>query len=177
MKPKGSKSSEGIVSEMPNEHLHEPFIDGLKDIYDAEKRLTKAIPKLMKAATSPQLKAGLEAHLAETEGHVERLEKVFESIGETAKGKACEAMKGLVEEGEEATECECDMGRDAMIIAAAQKVEHYEIATYGTLRAWAEAMDHTEAAALLAETLAEEKAADEKLTKIAEESCDCSENQ
>jgi ferritin-like metal-binding protein YciE len=169
MKSKATDREESNVSEMPNEHLHEPFIDGLKDIYDAEKRLTKALPKMAKAATSPQLKAAIEAHLVETEGHVERLEKVFESIGETAKGKACEAMKGLIEEGEEATECDCDMGRDALIIASAQKVEHYEIATYGTLRNWAEAMGHAEAAALLEETLREEKAADEKLTEIHEE--------
>lgn len=174
MRNQKSESTSSTDTEMPNAHLHEPFLDALKDIYDAEKRLVKAIPKLAKAATSEDLKEGLEKHLLETEGHVERLEQVFKSVGETAKGKTCAAMKGLVEEGDEATDCDCEMGRDAMIIAAAQKVEHYEIATYGTLRAWAEAMGHTEAAAILGATLNEEKAADEKLTKIAEESCDCS---
>lgn len=159
---------------MPNEVLHEPFIDGLKDIYDAEKRLVKAIPKLIKAATSEALKEGLTNHLKETEGHVTRLEKVFASIGEDAKSKPCAAMKGLVEEGGEATEEEDDQSRDAAIIAAAQKVEHYEIATYGTLRTWAESMGHSKAAQLLNETLEEEKAADEKLTEIFQEECNCS---
>lgn len=178
MKAQGNKTGgSGVMeAEMPNAHLHEPFIDALKDVFDAEKQLVKAIPKLAKAATSESLKECLSSHLSETEGHVSRLEKVFESIGETAKGKTCAAMKGLVEEGSEATKQKDGSARDASIIAAAQKVEHYEIATYGTLRAWAEAMGHEEASSILQETLDEEKAADEKLNEIAEEECNCSES-
>lgn len=164
----GTKSNEGETAPMKNAFLHEPFINGLKDVYSAEKQLVKALPNLAKAATSPTLKQGIFDHLAETEGHVMRLEEVFSSIGETAKAKTCEAMKGLVAEGEEATEEEEGNARDAAIIAAAQKVEHYEIATYGTLKTWATQMGHTEAAELLEETLNEEKAADEKLTAEAE---------
>src|SRR5436190_1173933 len=104
MRHQAQSSGGTATAEMPNEFLHEPFVEGLKDIYDAEKQLVKAIPKLIKAATSPDLKEGLSNHLRETEGHVKRLEQVFESIGETAKGKKCAAMKGLVEEGGEAAE-------------------------------------------------------------------------
>jgi len=176
MREQGMSDDNGVaVADMPNAHLHAPFVDGLKDIYDAEKQLMKALPKLVKAARSDALRQGLSAHLAETGEHVTRLERVFESIGETAKGKSCPAMKGLVEEGSEAAKEKDPKSRDAAIIAAAQKVEHYEIATYGTLRTWAEAMGHNEAAGLLAETLREEKAADEKLTEIAELDCNCSE--
>ncbi|HLX64994.1 MAG TPA: ferritin-like domain-containing protein [Planctomycetota bacterium] len=164
------------VAEMPNEHLHEPFVEGLKDMYDAEKRLVKAIPKLVKAASCESLKQGLSKHLKETAGHVNRLEKVFQSIGETAKTKTCPAMKGLVEEGADATNEDDERSRDAAIIAAAQKVEHYEIASYGTLRTWAEAMGHNEAADLLEETLNEEKAADKKLTEIAKTECNKAES-
>jgi ferritin-like metal-binding protein YciE len=177
MREQKSTSSGTATAEMPNAHLHEPFIDGLKDIYDAEKQLVKAIPKLIKAATSQSLKDGLTHHLHETEGHVTRLETAFESIGESAKAKMCPVMKGLVEEGGEATKQKDTNSRDAAIIAAAQKVEHYEIATYGTLRAWAEAMGHDQAAQLLSDTLDEEKAADEKLTEIAEEGCGCSKDE
>ncbi len=172
---KGEFGSGTALAEMPNEHLHEPFVDGLKDMYDAEKQLVKAIPKLVKAATSKSLAEGLSSHLRETEGHVTRLERAFSSIGETAKTKTCPAMKGLVEEGGDAAKLKDPQARDAAIIAAAQKVEHYEIASYGTLRSWAEAMGHDEAATLLSETLEEEKAADEKLTQIAEEECNCDE--
>jgi len=175
MREELTSSGGAAVAEMPNEHLHEPFIDGLKDIYDAEKQLVKAIPKLIKAATSTALSQGLSDHLQETHGHVTRLEKVFESIGEKAKSKTCAAMKGLVEEGGEATKQKDPHSRDAAIIAAAQKVEHYEIATYGTLRTWANAMGHDDAASLLDATLEEEKAADEKLTQVAEEECNCEE--
>jgi len=170
--PKSKTAAPAAVAddnEMPNAFLHEPFLDGLKDVYDAEKQLVKALPKMIKAATSEALKKGISDHLVETEGHVTRLEEVFESLGETPKAKTCEAMKGLTAEGEEATKQKNPKSRDAAIIAAAQKVEHYEIATYGTLRAWAEAMGHEEAADLLEETLEEEKAADEKLTEVSEE--------
>lgn len=161
-----------IMSEgMRNPHLHAPFVNGLKDIYDAEKQLVNAIPKLIKAADHVDLIDALSTHLRETQNHVVRLEKVFKSIGETPNSKTCPAMKGLVEEGGEATREKEVLSRDASIIAAAQKVEHYEIGTYGTLRSWAEAMGHDEAAALLEENLEEEKAADEKLTAVAKELC------
>jgi ferritin-like metal-binding protein YciE len=170
---KSSGGSAVAETEMENEFLHEPFVEGLKDIYDAEKQLLKAIPKLEKAATDPALKEALSNHLRETEGQVKRLERVFESIDEPAKSKTCAAMKGLVEEGGEATKEKDTKGRDACIIAAAQKVEHYEIATYGTLRAWAESMGHDEAAGLLEETLEEEKAADVTLSEVADGECGC----
>ena len=173
MKSKKSGNSAVAETEMENEFLHQPFIEGLKDIYDAEKQLLKALPKLEKAATDPNLKEALSNHLRETEGHVKRLERVFESIDEPAKSKTCAAMKGLVEEGGEAAKEKETDSRDACIIAAAQKVEHYEIATYGTLRSWAESMGHDEAAELLEETLEEEKAADEKLNEVAAQECGC----
>jgi ferritin-like metal-binding protein YciE len=154
-----------------NEELHELFLDELADLLNAETQLTKALPKMAKAAQSPELRDAFESHLAETEGHVERLKEVFTSLGEKPKTKTCKAMKGLVEEGSELmTEQKGTSVIDAALIAAAQKVEHYEIASYGTVRAWAEQMGHSEAVSLLDETLAEEKAADEKLTAIAEES-------
>jgi len=175
MRNSDSTIEEGDVAtmEMPNAHLHEPFIDGLRDALSAENQLVEAIPKLIKAATSEQLKEGLSSHLLETEGHVKRLEEVFASLDEAATEKTCEAMKGLVKEGNEATKVKDSKSRDASIIAAAQKVEHYEIATYGTLRTWAEAMGHDEAAELLDATLNEEKIADEKLTEVAESECNC----
>jgi ferritin-like metal-binding protein YciE len=145
------------------------FEDELKDIYWAEKALTKAIPKMVKNATSDELVEALESHLQETEGQVERLEQVFESIEKKAVAKKCEAMAGLVKEAEEIMK-EADKGamRDAAIISAAQKVEHYEIATYGTLRTFAQTLGLDEVVSLLEETLNEEKGADEKLTEIAE---------
>lgn len=150
-----------------HEKLNELFVDGLKDIYWAEKALTKALPKMIKNATSEELVDALTNHLAETEGQVTRLEKVFASVDEKAVAKKCLAMEGLIKEGDEIMkEAEEGMMCDAGIIAAGQKVEHYEIATYGTLRAYAEILGHTEAAGLLQETLDEEKAADEKLTEI-----------
>ncbi len=149
------------------EGLHEFFVDGLKDIYYAEKALTKAIPKMIKNATSPDLVQALTNHLVETEGQVTRLQDIFESIDEKAKAKKCDAIDGLIKEAE-GIMSETDKGimRDAGIIAAGQKVEHYEIATYGTLAAYAGFLGLEQAKSLLAQSLAEEKAADEKLTEI-----------
>lgn len=149
--------------------LQKLFEDMLKDIYWAEKALLKAIPKMAKNATSEELVDALQQHLEETQGQVERLEQVFESLGKKATAKKCAAMAGLIEEAEEIMS-ENDEGamRDAGIIAAGQKVEHYEIATYGTLRTFAQILGLEEAVELLEETLEEEKAADEKLTEVAE---------
>jgi ferritin-like metal-binding protein YciE len=142
----------------------------VKDLYDAENRLTKAIPKLAKASTHEELKTALERHLGETENHVSRLEQVFELLDERPKAKACEGMKGLIEEGDEHAkeDYETDDLRDAMIIGSAQRVEHYEIAGYGTAIAHARLLGLDDVVELLEETLEEEKAADEKLTEVAE---------
>ena len=145
--------------------LRETFLDELADIYDAEKQLVKALPKMAKAAENQQLKEGIEEHLEETEEHVSRLEQVFEHLGQKAKAKKCRAMAGLLEEGQELIK---EKAGDAALIAAAQKVEHYEIATYGSLKSWAEFMEENDVVDLLEETLEEEKSADEKLTEIAE---------
>jgi ferritin-like metal-binding protein YciE len=151
--------------------LQKLFEDELRDIYGAEKALLKAIPKMVKKATSDELVTALEEHLAVTEGQIERLEEVFDNIGQPARAKKCEAMEGLVKEAEEIMK-EADQGmvRDAAIISAAQKVEHYEIATYGTLCAFAKTLGMEEVAQLLEETLNEEKEADVTLTEIAESS-------
>lgn len=151
--------------------LRDLFVDELKDIYWAEKELLKAIPKMIKNATSEELADALTSHLQVTKNHVTRLEKVFASIGEKAEAKKCEAMAGLLKEGGEIME-ETEKGvvRDAGIILAAQKVEHYEIATYGTLHIFADTIGETIAASLLESTLEEEKEADVALTKIAESS-------
>jgi ferritin-like metal-binding protein YciE len=166
------KSTGGLKSsrDMDNSALHELFVTELKDIYWAEKHLVKNLPKLVKAATSQELKEALQMHLEETEQQVTRLEQVFESIDEKVSAKKCEAMAGLVEEANDGVldTDEGTMVRDVAIIASAQKVEHYEIASYGTLRTLAQVMGHTEAEQLLSETLDEEKSADEKLTEIAE---------
>lgn len=145
------------------------FEDELKDIYWAEKALLKALPKMAKNATSEELIEAIENHLEETEMQVQKVEQVFEVIGKKPVAKKCEAMAGLVKEAEEIMK-ECDKGamRDAGIISAAQKVEHYEIASYGTLRTFAQVLNLTEAVSLLEEILNEEKMADEKLTEIAE---------
>ena len=149
--------------------LHDAFIDELRDTYDAEKQLTKALPKLAKAASSPELRDAFEAHLEETQGQIERLEQVFESLDEKVRGKHCDGMAGIIEEGKSVLEEDFDdTTMDACLIASAQRAEHYEMAAYGTLVAWAKAMGHTEAATLLQETLDEEKAADEKLSALAE---------
>jgi ferritin-like metal-binding protein YciE len=149
--------------------LHDAFIDELRDCYDAEKQLTKALPKLAKAASSPDLRAAFEAHLEETRGQIERLEQVFASLGEKVRGKHCDGIAGIIEEGKAIMQEEFDESTmDACLIAAGQRAEHYEMAAYGTLVAWALAMGHSEAADLLQQTLDEEKAADEKLSEIAE---------
>jgi len=141
----------------------------LRDIYDAEKQLTKALPKLAKKATHEELKAAFQQHLGQTEQHIERLEQVFESLELPAKGKKCDGMRNLIKEGEEMlAEAEDDATRDAVMIAAAQKVEHYEIASYGTMRTWANLLGHDDVAQLLEETLNEEKETDQNLTQIAE---------
>jgi ferritin-like metal-binding protein YciE len=149
--------------------LHDAFIDELRDAYDAEKQLTKALPKLAKAAASDELREAFESHLEETRGHVERLEQVFASLDEKVRGKHCDGIAGIIEEGKSVMDQDFDeQAMDACLIAAGQRAEHYEMAAYGTLIAWATAMGHTEAAELLQETLDEEKAADEKLTTLAE---------
>lgn len=149
--------------------LHELFLDELSDLHNAEQQLVKALPKMHKAALADDLKAAIESHLAETEGHVDRLDEVFQSLGEKPKRKTCAAMKGIIEEASELLkEQKGKTSLDAAIIAAAQKAEHYEIASYGTVRAWAQQMGHEEAVSLLEATLNEERAADEKLTEIAE---------
>lgn len=160
--------SKSMNAPMPSSQLMKLFEDELKDIYWAEKALTKAIPKLIKNATSQELIDALTSHLAETENQVTRLEHVFESIDKKAVSKKCEAMEGLIKEAEEIMESsEAGAMCDAGIISAGQKVEHYEIASYGTLRQFAETLGLTEAVSLLAATLEEEKAADEKLSEVA----------
>jgi len=147
------------------------FVDQLQDLYDAEQRLTKALPKMAAAAHDPKLKSAFEQHLRETENQVARLERVFQSVSQTAKSKTCAAMKGLIEEGEEAVNAKGDPDvKDAALIAAAQRVEHYEMAGYGTARAFAQRLGRHEAAQLLQQTLQEEQATDKKLTQLAEQS-------
>lgn len=150
--------------------LREALTDELRDILHAEKQITKALPKMMKKASSEELKAAFEKHLAETELQIERLEKVFELLDETAKAKPCEAMKGIIEEAQEQMgEDMTDEVMDAILLACAQKVEHYEICSYGTVVAWAEGLGLDDVAELLNETLEEEKATDEILTQLATE--------
>ena len=150
--------------------LHDAFIDELRDLYDAEKQLTKALPKLAKAATNPDLRTAFESHLEETRGHVERLEEVFGSLEEKVRGKHCDGIAGIIDEGKNIMGEDFDEATmDACLIAAGQRAEHYEMAAYGTLVAWARAMGHDDAADLLQQTLDEEKAADEKLSALAEE--------
>ena len=152
---------------MSAENLHELFVEELKDIYDAEKQLVKALPKMAKAAESGELRAAFEEHLEITRMQVGRLEEVFKLLGMAARGKTCEGMKGLIEEGQEAMEELEGSTLDAALIASAQKVEHYEIATYGTLATFAEVLEMEEAKDLLGQTLDEEKEADERLTGVA----------
>jgi ferritin-like metal-binding protein YciE len=152
---------------MAAENLQELFVNELRDIYDAEKQLTRALPKMAKAAESEELRAAFEEHLEVTRGHVGRLEEVFKQLGMAARGKPCEGMKGLIEEGEEVMEEMEGSTLDAALIASAQKVEHYEIASYGTLATFAEVLEMQQAKDLLGQTLEEEKEADEKLTAIA----------
>ena len=149
--------------------LHDAFLDELRDVYDAEKQLTKALPKMVKAASSKELRTAFEEHLEETRGQIERLEQAFAGLGEKARGKHCDGIAGIIEEGKAILEEDFeDETLDACLIAAGQRAEHYEMAAYGTLVAWARAMEHTEVAELLQETLEEEKAADKKLTELAE---------
>jgi ferritin-like metal-binding protein YciE len=149
--------------------LHDAFIDELRDAYNAEKQLTKALPKLAKASSNPKLRQAFEAHLQETQGHIARLEQVFESLDEKVRGKHCDGIAGIIEEGKSVlAEDFDDITMDACLIAAGQRAEHYEMAAYGTLVAWAQTMGHTEAATLLQQTLDEEKAADKKLSGLAE---------
>jgi ferritin-like metal-binding protein YciE len=149
--------------------LHEAFIDELRDAYDAEKQLLKALPKMAKKASSEDLTAAFEAHLEETRGHVDKLEQVFGTLGEKVRGKHCDGIAGIIEEGKSVMEEDFDAETmDACLIAGGQRAEHYEMAAYGTLIAWAKVMGHTDAADLLEEILEEEKAADEKLTALAE---------
>lgn len=146
------------------------LVEELRDLYDAERRLTKAIPKMAKAATNDELREALNAHLTETEGHVTRLEQAFESLDEAARAKTCAGIKGIIEEGDEhvGEDYDDDGLRDAVIIGSAQRVEHYEMAAYGTAVAHARLLDLDEIVALLEATLEEEKTADRKLTRIAE---------
>ena len=163
-----AKTTNNKKSTMKSSQLMELFEDELKDIYWAEKALTTAIPKMIKNATSEELIAALTSHLTETKNQVERVEQVFEAIGKKPEAVKCEAMAGLIKEaGEIMEECEEGAMRDAGIISAGQKVEHYEIATYGTLRQFAETLGLTKVVKLLEETLAEEKAADVQLTEVA----------
>ena len=165
---KRAQTKEAKRAEMQSSQLMKLFEEELKDIYWAEKALTKAIPKMIKNATSADLIDALENHLMETEEQVKRVEQVFELTGKKAVAKKCEAMEGLIKEATEIMEdCEEGAMRDAGIISAGQKVEHYEIASYGTLRQFAETLGLAEAVALLEETLNEEKIADEKLTEVA----------
>lgn len=164
-----SKKEKTKETQDDSSKLHKLFEEELKDIYWAEKALTKAIPKMIKKATSQELIDALENHLEETEAQVERVEQVFEILGKSAQAKKCEAMDGLIKEAEELmTESDEGVVRDAAIISAAQKVEHYEIASYGTLATFAKTLGLDDAAELLVATLNEEKNADETLTTVAE---------
>lgn len=148
--------------------LEDLFLDELADMYDAEQRIVKALPKMAKAATCDDLKAAIQSHLKETEGHVKKLEQVFQCFGEKAKGKTCEATKGLLEEGDEiAAEFKGSPAINAALIAAAQKVEHYEMASYGCLHEWAGLLENQKAVTILQGILEEEKAANEALTELA----------
>lgn len=166
---KTSTGKSGMTGKMENSEFHEFFVDELKDIYWAEQHLVKALPKMQKAATSTDLAAAFEKHTKETQDHIATLEKVFELLEEKAVAKKCDAMEGLLEEAKSIME-DTDSGtmiRDAGLILAAQKVEHYEIATYGTLRAFAETMGHTEVVHLIEQTLENEKNTDVALTVLA----------
>jgi ferritin-like metal-binding protein YciE len=154
---------------MAGNNLREALVDEIRDLYNAEKQLVKALPKMAKGASSEELREAFESHLEETEGQVARLERIFELLDEKPRGKHCAGMAGIIEEGSEKLQEDLeDAVLDACLIASAQKVEHYEIGAYGTAIAWAEALELTEVAQVLQESLAEEKSADEKLTALAE---------
>ena len=151
------------------EDLRDLYIDQLRDLYNAENQLLKALPKMAKAASNEDLSQSFLDHLEETKGHVDRLKEIFDKLGKKPNGKTCKAMQGLVEEGAEAIDEDADpQVKDAGLIAAAQRVEHYEMAGYGTVRSFAKLLGDTQAAKLLQQTLEEEGAADKKLTKLAE---------
>jgi len=155
---------------MPTDGLRELYIDELKDLHNAENQLVKALPKMAKAASSEELRQGFEEHLEQTKEHVQRLEEIFKALDESPKGKKCVGMEGLVKEGSEIMQEDFDDSvLDAALIGAAQRVEHYEIAAYGTVAAFAKLLGETQHASLLEETLEEEKETDEKLTELAEE--------
>ena len=155
---------------MQQQALRDLYIDELRDIYNAETQMVKALPKMAKAATSEELRSGFEEHLEQTRGHVQRLEQIFEALDEKPTGKKCAGMEGLVKEGSEmiGDDFEGEV-KDAGLIGAAQRVEHYEIAAYGTVRAFAELLNERNAVELLSETLEEEKETDKKLTQLASE--------
>jgi ferritin-like metal-binding protein YciE len=171
---KAQTASKGIGTDgskevwMSDQKLKELYIDELKDLFNAENQLVKALPKLAKAATSQDLRGGFEEHLEQTKGHVERLESIFKSLGENPKGKKCKGMEGLVEEGSEAIEEYEGPVRDVALIGAAQRVEHYEMAGYGTVVALAKQLGKDKHADLLHKTLKEEKETDAKLTELSE---------
>ena len=155
---------------MSKNSLKELYVEELKDLFSAENQLTKALPKMAKAASSDELRQGFEGHLEQTRGHVERLQQIFEQLGEKATGKKCLGMEGLIKEGAETIgEDFGDAMMDAALISAAQRVEHYEIAGYGSVIAYADLLGESEQASLLRETLEEEKETDEKLTELAKE--------
>jgi ferritin-like metal-binding protein YciE len=153
---------------MEQNDLRELYVDELKDLYDAENQLIKALPKMAEAATSDQLRLGFEQHLEQTREHAQRIERIFNSMGEKVKGKKCKGMKGLISEGEDVMSEDYDGElMDAALISAAQRVEHYEIAAYGTVRTFANILGEQEAVTLLEQTLEEEKQTDKKLTELA----------
>ncbi len=154
---------------MKLESMEDLFLEQIEDLYDAEKRLVRALPKMAEASTSQALRQAIHSHLMETEGHVSRLENIFRTLGKSAKSQTCDAMKGLISEGEDMIkDTDASPLRDAGIIACANRVEHYEIAGYGSARTFAQSLGLREAASLLDQTLQEEKAADQKLTQLAE---------
>jgi ferritin-like metal-binding protein YciE len=151
--------------------LKQLYVEELKDAFDAENQIVKALPKIIKSASTPKLREAIEAHLQQTKGHVQRLEQIFKGLGEPAKAKKCDGLRGILEEGEK-TISDGEQGPvlDAGLIAGAQRVEHYEMAAYGSLKTWAAELGETQAVQLLEETLNEEKEADKKLTEIAKSS-------
>jgi ferritin-like metal-binding protein YciE len=167
LKPEKEREKRGIMN---LDTLKELYVNELRDLYNAEGQLVKALPKMAKAVSSDELKEAFEKHLEQTKGHIERLEEVFEEIGEKAKGKTCQAMKGLIEEGSEVVKADGeDSVLDAAIIVAAQKVEHYEIAGYGSVRTFAQLLGQDQSAELLQQTLDEESETNELLNKLAED--------
>src|ERR1700724_3697967 len=155
---------------MPDQGLKDLYIDELKDLYNAENQLVKALPKMARAASSDELRRGFEENFEKTKGHVQSLEKIFQALGESPKGKKCKGMEGLIEEGSEVMEENYEGSvLDAALIGAAQRVEHYEIAGYGTVRSMAETLGESNHVSLLEETLEEEKETDEKLSELAEQ--------